>query len=104
MSDLHGVVCFGMELCAGGVPGFGLALTARGYSINQDYRVTYNQKRVARMETELKRRPKVGRLVSKYREAYECDACGQVWYPNLMPGARHHSGYRWCPNGCLEDP
>jgi hypothetical protein len=47
-------------------------------------------------------KPKVGTLVDKDRPAYKCDKCGQVWFPNQPPNRRNYSGYRNCPNGCLE--
>ncbi len=31
---------------------------------------------------------------------FECEECGQVWSPNLLPGGRFPRGYRTCPNGC----
>ncbi len=34
---------------------------------------------------------------------YACDACGQVWSPNLGRGGRLPRRWWGCPNGCNAD-
>ena len=36
---------------------------------------------------------------------FQCDKCGQLWSPNLLPnGGRLPKGYWKCPNKCNYEP
>jgi hypothetical protein len=42
-------------------------------------------------------------LCDVHRLVLQCDACGQIWSPNLLSGGRLPRGYWKCPRGCHQD-